>query len=102
VLGSLVASHFRSSIHSAVGGLPAGATHSLAEALQNAASVGGVRGGVIATAAKVSFVDAFTATLWIAMGVVLVASGLVAWLLRPAATERLDVDVEAQVAVEAA
>ena len=49
VLGSLVASHFRSSIHDALGGLPAKATHSLAEALQHAAAVGGARGGVIAT-----------------------------------------------------
>ena len=52
VLGSLVASHFRSSIHDALGGLPAKATHSLAEALQHAAAVGGARGGVIAHRAR--------------------------------------------------
>ena len=45
VLGSLVASHFRSSFGHAITGLPAKATHSLAEALQHAAAVGGVRGG---------------------------------------------------------
>jgi EmrB/QacA subfamily drug resistance transporter len=100
VLGSLVASHFRSSIHSAVSGLPTQATHSLAEALQHATAVGGVRGGVIATAARVSFVDAFNSTLWVAMGVVIVASGIVAWLLRPTAIAHEEID--AQVAVEAA
>ena len=67
VLGSLVASHFRSSIHDAVSGLPAKATHSLAEALQHAAALGGVRGGTIAHAARDSFVTAFDSTLWIAM-----------------------------------
>jgi EmrB/QacA subfamily drug resistance transporter len=108
VLGSLVASHFRSSFGSAIAGLPAKATHSLAEALQHAAAVGGVRGGTIATAAKVSYVDAFNTTLWVGMGVVFVASGIVAWLLRPAATERVDAEraaeaqAQAQVAVEAA
>ncbi len=49
VLGSLVASHFRSSFGHTITGLPAKATHSLAEALQHAAAVGGVRGGNIAT-----------------------------------------------------
>ena len=90
VLGSLVASHFRSSINDAVSGLPAQATHSLAEALQHAASVGGAHGGLIADAAKQSYVTAFDSTLWIAMGAVIVASGLVAWLLRPTATRDLD------------
>jgi EmrB/QacA subfamily drug resistance transporter len=90
VLGSLVASQFRSSMHDAVSGLPAQATHSLAEALQRAASVGGARGGLIADAARHSYVTAFDSTLWIAMCVVILASGLVAWLLRPAATRDLD------------
>jgi hypothetical protein len=94
VLGSLVASHFRSSIHDAVSGLPAQATHSLAEALQHAASVGGARGGLIADAAKQSYVTAFDSTLWIAMCAVILASGLVAWLLRPTATRDLDADAQ--------
>jgi EmrB/QacA subfamily drug resistance transporter len=102
VLGSLVASHFRSSFGHAITGLPAKATHSLAEALQHAAAVGGVRGGTIANAAKVSYVDAFNTTLWVGTVVVIVASGIVAWLLRPAATERIDAENAAQVAVEAA
>ena len=95
VIGSLVASHFRTSIHDAVSGLPAKATHSLAEALQHAASVGGVRGGSIANAAKDSYVNAFSTTLWVALSVVVLASSLVAWLLRPAATEVADAQVAA-------
>jgi len=95
VMGSLVASQFRSSIE-AVGGLPARASHSLADALQTAGATGGARGGVIAGAAKVSWVDAFTSTLWVAAVVTIVASGIVAWLLRAKATARADAIVEAQ------
>jgi EmrB/QacA subfamily drug resistance transporter len=90
VLGSLLASHFRTSISGAVSGLPTNATHSLAEALQHASAVGGVRGGLIAGAARDSFVSAFSSTVWIALAVVVVASGLVSWLLRPAATVHAD------------
>jgi predicted MFS family arabinose efflux permease len=95
VIGSLVASHFRSSIHSAVAGLPAKATHSLAEALQQASAVGGARGGTITNAARDSYVNAFSSTLWIALSVVFLASGLVARLLRPAATEIADAQTAA-------
>jgi EmrB/QacA subfamily drug resistance transporter len=95
VLGSLVSSQFRSSME-AVAGLPARATHSLADALQTAGATGGARGGAIAGAAKVSWVDAFTSTLWVAAIVVVVASGIVAWLLRAKATARADEMVEAQ------
>ena len=90
VLGSLVASHFRSSVES-VRGLPEQATHSLAGALQSAQSVGGARGGAIADAARGAFVDAFSVTLWIAVAVAVVASGLVAWLLRSKATRSVEV-----------
>jgi EmrB/QacA subfamily drug resistance transporter len=96
VLGSLVASQFHTSMQGAVAGLPARATHSLADALQKAAATGGVRGGVIANAAKVSFVDAFTSTLWVAAVVVVVASGLVAWLLRAKASAKADAMVAAE------
>jgi MFS family permease len=96
VLGSLVASHFRTSMEGALGGLPAKATHSLADALQTAAATGGARGGAIAHAAQTSFVDAFSSTLWVAAAVVVVASGLVAWLLRPKATAKADAMVEAE------
>ena len=43
-----------------------------------------------------SFVDAFTSTLWVAAIVVVVASGIVAWLLRPKATAKADAMVEAE------
>jgi MFS family permease len=96
VLGSLVSSHFRSSMKGAVSGLPEKATHSLADALQTAASTGGAKGGAIVHAAQTSFVDAFTSTLWVAAVVVVIASGIVAWLLRPKATAKADAMVEAQ------
>src|SRR4051794_190696 len=96
VLGSLVASQFRSSMQGALAGLPAKATHSLADALQSAAAAGGVRGDAIGHAARTSFVDAFSSTLWVATVVVVVASGLVAWLLRPKATAKADAMVEAE------
>jgi predicted MFS family arabinose efflux permease len=96
VMGSLVASQFRTSIQSAVSGLPAKASHSLADALQSAATAGGARGGVLANAAKVSWVDSFTSTLWVAAVVVVVASGIVAYLLRPKATAKADAMVEAE------
>jgi hypothetical protein len=95
-MGSLVASQFRSTMQGAVSGLPGRATHSLADALQSAAAAGGVKGNAIAGAAKVSFVDAFDSTLWIAAIVVVVASGLVAWLLRAKATAKADAMVEAE------
>jgi predicted MFS family arabinose efflux permease len=96
VMGSLVASQFRTSIRDSVAALPAKAAHSLADALQSASAAGGVRGGTIANAAKVSWVDSFTSTLWVAAIVVVVASGIVAWLLRPKATAKADAMVEAQ------
>jgi MFS transporter, DHA2 family, integral membrane protein len=96
VMGSLVASHFRSSMHGAVSGLSERASHSLADALQSAAAAGGARGAEVANVAKTSFVDAFTSTLWVAAIVVVVASGLVAYLLRPKATAKADAMVEAE------
>jgi EmrB/QacA subfamily drug resistance transporter len=94
VMGSLVASQFRSSMQSLLQAAPAESTHSLAEALQSAAATGGARGAEIAAAARTSFVDAFSATLWVAVAVALVASALVAWLLRPKATAKADALVE--------
>ena len=52
VLGTLVASHFRSSFRGTVSGMPTDATHSLSEALQHAQMVGGARGSNIAIAAR--------------------------------------------------
>jgi hypothetical protein len=93
VLGSLVASHFRSTMQS-VRGLPDQATHSLAAVLQHAHSVGGPPGDAIAHTARSAFVDAFAATLWIAVAVAVVASGLVTWLLRSEATRGVEVNVD--------
>jgi EmrB/QacA subfamily drug resistance transporter len=102
VLGSLVASQFRSSMTGAVADLPARASNSLADALQVAASAGGDRGEQIAAMARSTFVDAFSSTLWVAAVVVVVASVLVAWLLRPSATARADEMVAAEEAEVAA
>ena len=96
VMGSLVASHFRDSMASAVQGAPVEASRSLGEALQAAVVTGGSKGAEIADAARSSFVDAFGSTLWVAVGVALVASALVAFLLRPGATSRADAIVAAQ------
>jgi EmrB/QacA subfamily drug resistance transporter len=96
VMGSLVASQFRSTMEGAVGGLPERATHSLADALQSGAATGGARGAQIVHAAQTSFVDAFTSTLWVAAAVVVVASGIVAWLLRAKATAKADAMVAAE------
>jgi MFS family permease len=96
VLGSLVSSQFRTSIVGAVDGLPARATNSLADALQAADGAGGARAREIALAAKTAFVDAFTSTLWVAAIVVVVASVLVAWLLRATAMAKADAMVEAE------
>src|SRR3954447_22823833 len=85
-MGSLVASQFRDSMQNAVQGAPVEATRSLGEALQAAVATGGAKGTEIADAARSSFIDAFGSTLWVAVGVALVASALVAWLLRPQAT----------------
>jgi hypothetical protein len=98
VMGSLVASQFRSSMQGAAGGLPARATHSLADALQSGVATGGARGADIVHLARTSWVDAFTSTLWVGAVVVVVASGLVAWLLRARATAKADAMVAAEVA----
>jgi EmrB/QacA subfamily drug resistance transporter len=103
VMGSLVASQFRTTMEGSVTGLPERATHSLADALQSGASLGGARGGEIVHAAQSAFVDAFTSTLWVAAVVVVVASGIVAWLLRAKATAKANAMVaaeEAQLAAE--
>src|SRR4051812_44539894 len=102
VMGSLVASQFRSSMVGAAGALPDRATHSLADALQSGAATGGARGADIVHFAQTSWVDAFTSTLWVGAVVVVVASGIVAWLLRPKATAKADAMVAAQEAAELA
>jgi hypothetical protein len=96
VLGSLVASRFRSSLGDAITSLPEKATHSLAEALQHAGIVGGARGGAIAHAARDAYTSAFDTTLWVGLAVMLVTAGLVAWLLRPTATAEIDAELETE------
>ena len=96
VLGSLVASLFRSSMDGAVGELPERASGSLADALQVAAATGGESGRALALTARTAFVDAFTSSLWVAAVVVVVASFLVGWLLRSSATARADAMVAAE------
>ena len=96
VLGSLVASLFRSSMDGAVGELPERASGSLADALQVAAATGGESGRALALTARTAFVDAFSSTLWVAAVVVVVASFLVGWLLRSSATARADAMVAAE------
>ena len=101
VMGSLVASQFRSSMEqrAAVG---AGGVDPL---VGRGAAVRGrhrwCQGGEIAAAARTSFVDAFSATLWVAVAVALVASALVAWLLRPTAMAKADAMVAAETSSEA-
>jgi hypothetical protein len=95
-MGSLVASQFRGSMHGAVAGLPERASHSLADALQSGVAAGGARGAEIVHLARTAFVDAFTSTLWVGAIVVVVASAIVAWLLRPKATARADAMVAAE------
>ena len=90
VLGSLVASHFRSSVES-IHALPEQASHSLAAALQHAHTIGGTRGELVAHAARGAFTDAFDATLWVAAAVALATAGMVAWLLRSKATRSVEV-----------
>jgi EmrB/QacA subfamily drug resistance transporter len=101
VLGSLVASRFHASFGDAIRNAPATATHSLAEALRRADVVGGAHGGLIAHAARSSYVDAFDLTLLAATVVVVVASALVSWLLRPNATAHVDAPDREPAAAEA-
>ncbi len=96
VMGSLVASQFRSSMLGAGSGLPERASHSFADALQTGAAVGGRRGAEIIGLARSAFIDAFTSTLWVAAIVAVVASGIVAWLLRARATAKADAMVAAE------
>ena len=87
VLGSVLASRFRSGLSSSLGHLP-GAAHaagsSLGGALQAAGTLPRPAGAALATAARHSYVHAFDATMFLSVGLALLASGLVSWLLRPA------------------
>ena len=96
-MGSLVASQFRVSMPDAVSGLPGeGDALPRRRAADGAARRRRTRRRRSRTRAKVSFVDAFTSTLWVGAVVVVVASGIVAWLLRPKATAKADAMVAAE------
>jgi len=95
VIGSLVTSRFHASIHDSIATLPASATNSLADALRHAATLPGARGSVVADAAREAYVHAFDTTLVVAAVVAVIASGLVAWLLRAKATAVVDAQVAA-------
>jgi hypothetical protein len=56
----------------------------------------------VAAAARQSYVHAFDLTLVVSMAVALMASGLVAWLLRPVPVESTEEDEAEVVAFEAA
>ena len=105
VMGSLVASQFRDSMHGALS-RSAGAGVALARrraAVRRRRRRRARRRDRARRAA--AFVDAFTSTLWVGAIVVVVASGIVAWLLRPKATAKADAMVaaeEAELAVERA
>ena len=83
VFGSIVTSRFHVAIVDKVSGLPAAATRSLGAALEHAATLPGGRGAAVASAARDSYVHGFDTTLVIAAIVALLASGLIAFLLRP-------------------
>ena len=84
VFGSIVTSRFHVAIVDKVSGLPAAATRSLGAALEHAATLPGGRGAAVASAARDSYVHGFDTTLVFAATVALLASGLIAFLLRPA------------------
>jgi EmrB/QacA subfamily drug resistance transporter len=94
VFGSLVASRFHAAVADKVVGLPASATKSLGAALQTASRLPGGRSAALAGGARDAYVSGFGSTLLIAAAVALAASGLIAYLLRPApavAAEEADV-----------
>jgi EmrB/QacA subfamily drug resistance transporter len=99
VFGSVVASRYRAHLADGLFATPAlrhAARRSLGSALQSASSVPSGRGTVLADAARHAYVQAFDVTLLIAAAVALTASGIVAWVLRPApaAAEEREAAVE--------
>lgn len=90
VVGSILASVYRSDIAPRIVGLPVSAhaaTASLGSALQAANTLPRSSGLVLASAARESYVHAFDLTITVTVVVALLASGLVAWLLRPVPDE---------------
>ncbi|MCU1426096.1 MAG: drug resistance transporter, EmrB/QacA subfamily [Actinomycetia bacterium] len=91
-LGSILTSSFHGSLTASVRGLPDTATHSIGNALQQAATLPAPRGALLADAARHAYVHAFDATLTIAVVVAVVAAGTISWLLRPNATQPVEAE----------
>src|SRR5438270_3018973 len=90
VVGSVLASIYRSDIVHRIVDIPATSTvanGSLGSALQASRALPRPSGAALATAARASYVHAFDLTLMVIVAVALFASALVAWLLRPAPAE---------------
>jgi hypothetical protein len=90
VVGSVLASIYRSDIVHRIIDIPATSTvanGSLGSALQASRALPRPSGAALATAARASYVHAFDLTLMVIVAVALFASALVAWLLRPAPAE---------------
>jgi EmrB/QacA subfamily drug resistance transporter len=95
VIGSALASLYRSDIVGRIAGLPASAhaaTGSLGAALRAADGLPRPAGNALATAARQSYVHAFDMTLVITVVVAILASGLVAWLLRSPTTQEVEAE----------
>jgi EmrB/QacA subfamily drug resistance transporter len=87
VVGSVLSSLYRSDIAGRIAGLPAAAhtgVGSLGAALQTARGLSAPTADLLARAARQSYVHAFDLTLIVTVAVAVLASGIVAWLLRPA------------------
>jgi len=101
VVGSVLSSIYRSDIVHRVIDIPATANlahGSLGSALQASKALPRPSSAALATAARESYVHAFDLTLVVIVAVSLLASALVAWLLRPAPAE----EAEQALALEAA
>jgi EmrB/QacA subfamily drug resistance transporter len=87
VVGSVLSSLYRSDIAGRIAALPAAAragSGSLGAALQTARGFPAPTAELLAKAARQSYVRAFDLTLILTVAVAVLASGTVAWLLRPA------------------
>ena len=89
VVGSVLSSLYRSDIAGRIAALPAVAragSGSLGAALQTARGLPAPSAELLVKAARQSYVHAFDLTLIVTVVVAVLASGTVAWLLRPAPT----------------
>jgi MFS transporter, DHA2 family, integral membrane protein len=105
VVGSIVSSLYRSGLTNRIGTLPATARDagsSLGVALRDAANAPGPAGRALAGAARAAYVHAFDVAMVFTVVVALAASGLVWWVLRPAAVEAVEYEEAEPIALEAA